>query len=540
MINAELIHNPYLLETIVRFNGKEPRINCQIEKYEHQPLNIWIEMVPSIFYNEMNGYNFELLFTGTKPDYEALKDTFLRAGVTSSEVQIRHKHELEDAYSKSDEITQMLKWLAENRNRRFDYEAFIQKYASFFEDPYPLIVINGKEAKIEGIPISVETVAVAKELQNTNLDSTPIVFYIDDATDSSRRAETEYLLSRSDVSERQLFYYISQKLTPLQRERIIAELGIEHPQIVYGFEDTRLKKYMENYPIADFIRTSIRIFRQETDSITINLDADNKKSNIINKEVRESINRLDAIITSLKTAEDFFNSRDNFCMPSEILAEKTTLEDTIVKWKNKKTKAVGETEIERMAVVFQYDIQTKFNNYITSVKEACLAQAEEIKRRFDIVYGKIEDFDGFTPKVCFDEAEIPACPEIKTEVMGLKEITYTEKPKDFFSGIFKKSEADSSESLKIVTSYFDQWRSRAHDLIMPIATSFMDKCTEKISNYYEDLAREYIAHLQDLIADTCERKEKTAVQLSGDERLLQIDNDWFNAFVEQLEHIERG
>ena len=40
MIKAELIHNPYLLETTVRFNGKEPRINCQIEKYENQALNI--------------------------------------------------------------------------------------------------------------------------------------------------------------------------------------------------------------------------------------------------------------------------------------------------------------------------------------------------------------------------------------------------------------------------------------------------------------------------------------------------------------------
>ena len=32
MVNAELQHNPYLLETEVKFNGQEPKINSQIEK----------------------------------------------------------------------------------------------------------------------------------------------------------------------------------------------------------------------------------------------------------------------------------------------------------------------------------------------------------------------------------------------------------------------------------------------------------------------------------------------------------------------------
>ena len=38
MISAELQHNPYLLETEVKFNGQSPKINCQIEKYENKLL----------------------------------------------------------------------------------------------------------------------------------------------------------------------------------------------------------------------------------------------------------------------------------------------------------------------------------------------------------------------------------------------------------------------------------------------------------------------------------------------------------------------
>ena len=540
MINAELIHNPYLLETTVRFNGKEPRINCQIEKYERQPLSMWIEMVPSIFYNEMNGYDFELLFSGTKPDYEALCHIFNMAGVTSKEVQIIHKHEVEDAYKKSDEIMQFLGWLADNRNRRFDYEQFIQQHASFFDDPYPMIVINGKEVKIDGIPISVETVETIEELKNTDLESTPIVFYIDNAKKSSRREDTEYLLHRGDVSDIQLFYYISKKLTPLQRERVIAELGIENPQIINSFDDDMLKKYIENYPITEFIRASIALFRKISDDINTELTADNQKSRIINKEAHETINRLDAIIDSLKTAENYFTSRELFSMPSEILAKKEELEEKIIKWKNKKTKAVGETEIDRMAVVFQYDIQTYFNSYLSSVKEAYYLKADEIKNKFKTEYFKTENCDGYTPDIIPDNVFDPSCPEIKAELTGLVEVTITEKPKDFFVGFFKKSESDTVETLKITTAYFDQWRSKVQDLFMPLATQFMDECANKLSLFYNDLALKYIDHLHILLSENCEKKEKAATRLSGEERLLQEDNDWYKAFIEKLEYIERG
>ncbi|MDO5133161.1 MAG: hypothetical protein Q4D81_09295 [Eubacteriales bacterium] len=51
MIKAELIHNPYLLSTEVRFNEQAPKINCQIEKYEKMPLKDWVDKAPGIFYD---------------------------------------------------------------------------------------------------------------------------------------------------------------------------------------------------------------------------------------------------------------------------------------------------------------------------------------------------------------------------------------------------------------------------------------------------------------------------------------------------------
>ena len=70
MISVELQNNPYLLETHVRFNGQRPKINCQIEKYENQLLSDWVSNVPQIFYDEMNGYDFDLIFSGTEYDFQ--------------------------------------------------------------------------------------------------------------------------------------------------------------------------------------------------------------------------------------------------------------------------------------------------------------------------------------------------------------------------------------------------------------------------------------------------------------------------------------
>lgn len=43
MVKAELSYNPYLMETIVNFNGQAPRINSQIEKYQDMVIRMICE-----------------------------------------------------------------------------------------------------------------------------------------------------------------------------------------------------------------------------------------------------------------------------------------------------------------------------------------------------------------------------------------------------------------------------------------------------------------------------------------------------------------
>ena len=124
MVKTELSYNPYLLETIVRFNGQEPRINSLIEKYQDGKLQKWIEKLPQIFHDEMNGYGFELIYSGVEADYKRIIEAFKRAGVSEDEVEFFYKNELEDPITKNTRFDELLSWLENNRNRRFDYEEF--------------------------------------------------------------------------------------------------------------------------------------------------------------------------------------------------------------------------------------------------------------------------------------------------------------------------------------------------------------------------------------------------------------------------------
>ena len=90
MVYVELSHNPFLRETLVRFNGREPRVNSTIERYLGEQLPEWVDAVPKMFFDEMNGYDFELVFSGTSSDFQALIRSFADAGVAEEDVFFVH------------------------------------------------------------------------------------------------------------------------------------------------------------------------------------------------------------------------------------------------------------------------------------------------------------------------------------------------------------------------------------------------------------------------------------------------------------------
>ena len=541
MINAELSHNPYLLKTSVKFNGQSPRINSQIEKYEKKPLKSWVNMIPNIFYNEMNGYDFDLYFTGTISDFEEVINSFRNAGITEDEVRIFHKIQLEDSETKSMEIDKLLEWLRENDNRNFDVNAFWNENSEFFESTYPYIVVRGIVPEGLNKDYGIEKVEGADELENTVLVSTPILFYIDENSKKQFRHDLQTIMARDDVRQEQLFFMISSELDVQQVKRVISDLGVKSPQVVCSYDDEQIITYFRNYPITEYVRESIGIFETEIDKIQNILDVENKESEIKNKEIHTQIEALDDSITTLKLADSMFTQNESYDFSNIFETARQTLIDKIHKYKNRKTKIVGDNESEVAASEFKNFIDLVLKEYIEEVDSICKSYKKNIEYDFATYYAEPKISTEFKPNgTTYNKPEAISFSGNKDTFTELKEVKY-EEPKgiDFFS-LFRGVSDEEPEPVRVATCYYEQWRNKALEMILPLLDEYETKTAQNLSDYANDLSEEYHIQLNNLIDSKTAEKDAVTSELSDDERKLQEDNDWLSVFNEQLEVIERG
>lgn len=541
MINAELTHNPYLLQTSVKFNGHAPRINSQIEKYEDKILTDWVAKIPGIFYDEMNGYDFDLYFIGTKSDFEEVRNTFLEAGISEDLVRLFHKNELEDAETKSHEIDVLLTWLRENPNRKFDLESFMTDHAELFEGAYPFIIIRGNVQESIHPQISMESVESSDELRSTLLTNTPILFMIDERTSKQFRSDLIAILNRKDVNRNQLFFMIHPHMNAEQVERVISDLGVEKPQIVSAYDDEAILQYFRNYPITEYIREAIQVFEQTTTELSAVLEAENKESEIQNAEIHAVIDGIEDNISRLKLADEYFTERDNFAMPQSFVDLQNVLEDQICKWRNRKTKVVGDAECDAAAGECNADLSKYMSAFVSAVGEAYNKTALELHLKFKSRYASQGIDMSYDPtEIQAESPVIHPVSSVAEELLALKEITY-EDPKPELMNFFRKNTAkEDREPVRVVTCYYERWRNKALEILMPVAGNILEENTERLRTYYDALAEAFHVHLTELIEVQEQEKDKVSAQLSDDERKLQEDNDWLSIFKDQLAHIERG
>ena len=540
MISAELSHNPYLLLTSVKFNGQAPRINSQIEKHEHQPLKDWVHLVPSIFYDEMNGYDFDFLFTGTSPDFEEVKLAFKLAGVSESDVRLIHKNEIEDADTKSQEVDELVNWLRENPNRKFNFSSFWNENLELFEGAYTYIVLGGSAPEKSDSHIEVETISSAKELSTTVLTSTPILLYISSENIDQRRKDLNILLSRKDVRQEQLFFMINPAMNHHQITRTIEDLGVSAPQVVSDYFDEAIKKYIRNYPVTEYIRDVIAVFEAVAEDIDTILEAENEESIAINAGIHAKIDLLEASILRLKETDNFFVQRDNFVAPYSFESAKDELIDQIRKWRNRKTKIVGDVEADNAAIEYDTYLSRAFQSFINRVTDITRTAASEIQSDLHSTYEGGQIDTSYYPEANgFNSASTIISPSLKDEFIALKQITFEEAKGDFF-GLFKKSPDVEPEQIRVATSYLEQWRSVAEEKLLYLAERFIAENSAALSKYYALQAEDYHNHLIGLLTELSAEKEQVASTLSDEEKKLQQDNDWLATFRDKLYTIERG
>lgn len=540
MANAELQYNPYLLETEVKFNGQDPKINSQIEKYEKQLLADWVREVPKMFYDEMNGYDFDLFFSGTEYDFQKLQQTFISLGVTPDQVRLIMRNELEDAEIKSNEIRELIEWLRENRNRQFDFDGFCDANRSLLEETFSCIVIRGKDEVPKDLTFTLENVKSVDEIAGTNLTYVPVVFVIEAETIQLFRNDLLALLGRKDVEQNQLFFCISPIMDKEYVVRFISDLGIEEPQIISRIDDGNVATYIKNYPMVAYVGEVIRVFEDKVKTLDDHLKAKNEQSVIENAEVYEQISELDDVIEKIKASDMCFADLDNYSEGNRFNDLKIELEEMIRKWKSRKTKVVGDVEIDRNSTEYEQEIARYLGEFYRKAIEHFGFEKEKIEREFSEIYLRqpldseymLEGLEVIIP----DNVEVNG---IKSVLLELQEERYEEKT-DFLDFFKANSSTEPKELVRVVTCYLEKWREKAIELVIPVVEQYISESQENLKGYYNELVRKYHAKLSELHELKVNEKTGIASQLSEEERMLQADNDWLVVIKNQLARIERG
>lgn len=544
MVKVELSYNPYLLETNIKFNGQEPRINSLVEKYQHNILQTWVSKIPSIFYDEMNGYGFELEFSGTVLDCEDVAATFLEAGVDDTQVKLFHKNELDCRYSKVQQIEKLLKWFEDNRNRKFDYESFMEKNEELFHNSYNCVIINGfgnEENLFEEYRVSIENVDDVHELDNTELFHTPLLLCVDNDSVGKLKGNLKYFFSRKDVEQEQLFFMIQPTLNAASIERTVKDLGVVLPKVIMSLKDDLMKKYLEIYPVTDYINNAIKVLEVNKEVISDRLNQENEQSAIANCEIHNRINELEDILKRLKISAEKFANRDNIEMSMEMLDAKQHLMDDILNWKSKKTKITKESEAINVSKEFDDTLRNLYQNFMQKISNAVTVAQNAIETEFKEWYQQAEfdvDFEpGIHEMMVLENKPLPI---IADELLKLKEERYVTPKEDLFGLLFKSSEYKELQPVLEVTYYYQKWRDYAAGILDPMADDIIKEYELVLKNYSLEIAEKYQEHLEQLIKEQTIIKEEVSAQLSDDELKLQMDNDWLVEFQDQLKIIERG
>ena len=540
MVYAELMHNPYLLKTKVCFNGQAPKINSQIEKYENQTLKNWVNLVPGIFYDEMNGYDFDLYFTGTRSDFEEIQQAFKKAGVTTEEVRLFFKNELEDAETKSREIDTLLSWMKNRRNRRFDWEKFRDANKEFFDSRYSCVVIGEPAPESDNKDIVIENVKSEEELKGTVLTNTPVLFLVDETSMKQFRQNLVKVLSRKDISQNQLFFLFDDSVQGERTRRIILDLGVDYLQVVHSVNDECIRKYIRSFPMTEYIQESIKLFEKEADSIAIILEEENKECEKQNADIHRKIEALQSDIEKLKSADIYFVERDNFNIPQVFDEIRTEFETKVRKWRNRKTKISGEYEILTASREYEDEVKRCMQSFTERMQTEFSNAENEIFRTLQLKYMEPDIDAQYQPEnISCDNPMIPDFPSVREPLMELQVVTY-EEPRTDFLGIFKGESKAEKEKVRVVTCYYEQWRERVLEIYFPVVDQYIKEVSDALKYYYENLANAYHVHISELISDMTGQKDSIARQLSDDEQKLQEDNDWLTELQDQLFHIERG
>ena len=551
MVTATLSYNPYLVKTQIKFNNNKPRINSLVEKYQNEKLQSWIQQLPQIFHDEMNGYDFDLQFKGTPLDFKELQKVIdnvndgLEKSGSSKRIKLTFAYKIEDRKEKLQLLRDLLQWLDANENSHFEKEKFLLENDRVFDESCSFIIMQGRgldTSRLQDRGISVEEVDSTDELKDTDLTNTPILICVDRSTLPGLQETIRYFTKRKkekkDVIPEQVFFYIHPSVNRDNAKRIICDLGVQNPRIVEDAQDQQILSFIELYPVTDHIAGAVKLLRQQIDKMQGIFTEEERTSLQSNADVPQKLELANTELKLLKLTKESFEKNTELQIPDDWQSYYDELIEGILNWKKNKTKTTRVDEAAAMAVMFDNEIKRLYGLFEQKLSESLFKMKEATDIHLLQLYKCAKADPDFKPALPnLQQVNSEELPVYISELMELKEEKYVPGTNDFdIMGIFFKP---NKQDLVLETSYYYQkWREYIKTQVEPIAERLLENSFAAFRTYNTETREIYRDHLEELIFHKKEAIEKTKKNLSAEEMKVQADIAWLQVLNEQVTAIE--
>ena len=539
MVSAELSHNPYLLETEVRFNGREPQVNCAIGKFEKQPLASWVHEVPKIFHDEMNGFGFDLYFTGTDADFDGVVQAFRNAKVPDDSVRVLRKGGLQSADEKLRRVRDLASWLRENPSERLDFSTLTEEKPELAYASFPLLLLHGSDTRVQLPSVIAESLDSVDELEGSDLSNTPVIVFV--TPDGSKRIATEimWLIARDDIAMAQLFFAIHPMLNRDKVVRAISYLGILKPQVVSSPDDPAIAAYLLAHPITEYVRNSIGILSGEADRIASELAEVSEQTAMSSAAGEEKLRVCEREMATLRESDERLSRLAPPGAPREFGEAVEAFREATVKWRGRRRKVDTEAGATEAASDLERHMRQNLSNLMLSLDHATGGARMRIDSMLADAYSAAGVDGTFRPDCAFPRTKgTPELPDIKSAVFALKETVLVEQRSDFF-GLFVTDEGEP-EKVPVTTYHMEIWREKALGLLDSSIKDLVKSREDALEEYQQSMIKAYRDHIDMLIVERHAWKAGTLAKMTDKERALQAENDWLASFRGMLHEIERG
>lgn len=544
MVKVELKYNPYVLETKVYFNGQLPKINSQIEKFENKRLFVWSDKLLDILYSEMNGYDFDLDFSGTKADYEKIK-YLIEKNHLNSEIRLNFVNRLEEAAKKCRRFKEMITWLKRSSIEEFHFLEFWEINQEYMIENNLLYVLVDKKVadfSIEDLDVNVESIDSISQLPE-NIGFYPVLLVLDADKEAEFRQNLLALLQRKDLIADQIFILISENVNLAYYIRLINDLGLKQPQFIHSIDSPLIYDYFENYVRIDFLFKALKILETQKDMTSSKLDQKFETMKQNNREIFEKISKLDKEIADIQSAIEQFENWHLVMYKNEFEKLYVQLNETITHWKSRTKQIRNDSEAEKMMKELQGLTEKSLFEFKNAANRLFDAKLSELMNIFSRLYKDSNIQDSFyvhsRNELIISKYEVKNFSE-KLRVLRQERLVPKEDIFGIINRIVKNEQNNIQELVSDISYDLDKFREIACNETLPIAQNLLIDIENRLQSLQLYIVDEYKTHLSTILNEKLLEKANEANQLSAAEKYLQDKKDWLIEFSGQLSEIERG